>query len=75
MMTLLKMMGGRGKVKEKEQEGTETDQTHRESGKCKEEGTKTDWGEGSLEVSQGNGKAGKGDWVGGRNQTKRSMMR
>lgn len=28
-------------------------------------------GEGGLEVSQGNkGKAGRGDWVGGRNQTK-----
>lgn len=62
-------------MKEKEQEGTETDQTHRGSGECKEEGTKTGWGRGSLEVSQGKGKAGKGDWVGGRNQTKRIAMR
>lgn len=39
MMTLLKMTGGRRKVKEKEQEGTETDQTHRGAGECEEEGT------------------------------------
>lgn len=59
MMTLLKMMGGRGKVKEKEQEGTETDQTHRESGKCKEEGTKTDWGRGAWKLVRETGRQAK----------------
>lgn len=75
MMTLLKMTGGRGKVKEKEQEGTETDQTHREDQASLRGRQEDRLGEDGLEVSQGKGKAGKGDWVGGRNQTKRSMMR
>lgn len=59
MMTLLKRTGGRGKLKEKEQEGTETDQTHRGPSNCKKEGTKTDWGRAAWKSVRESGRQAK----------------
>lgn len=46
-------------MKEKEQEGTETDQTHRGSSECKEEGTKTGWGRAAWKSVRERGRQAK----------------